>query len=489
MYTHVYRGYTPPTYIHFPPREMASLLIQQQEYTKIDLIIRSGTVIDPSNNIHGKHDLIISNGKIVDIIPQATSAQLASATTTYDATDCYVTPGLIDIHAHIYQYATPLGVDPDTTCLSRGVTTVVDAGSSGASTFPGLRKYIKETSTTRVLSFIHICMHGLASAGCSGFGKGGELDSLNQVNEEWATQCIEDNSDMVVGVKIRLSADCANDGANEMEAYRRARAVTTKTNRPLIVHHTFSSIPHQGENGALGGLKSGDIYTHALHGFPSSIIQVETKDSSNTKSYQVCDAAIEARKRGVLFDVGHGAGSFSWSVAEICASQSFFPDTISTDLHVESCGGSNCDKIDLCIAMSKMLHVGMELMEVVRAVTATPARAIGFDHCIGALTKGYLADITILKKHDCNSLVEDCQGQKRFMKETIRAVAVFKNGIQYPVTFPNLKCEVNQYPGAEERWKQLIVRDEIAPNWNDTEGSGEDDESDGSEPLSKRIKR
>jgi len=186
---------------------MAHLLFQQLTYDQVDLIIHSGHVIDPANNINGLFDVVIVNTRIVGVVPTTTSDQRSLSKHLHDASGCYVTPGLIDLHAHVYQHSTPLGIDPDTYCLSKGVTTVVDAGSSGASTFAGLREFIAKKSTTRVLCFIHICMHGLASAGCSGFGQGGELDSLNQVDETQASQCLEKHSDMVVGVKIRLSTE------------------------------------------------------------------------------------------------------------------------------------------------------------------------------------------------------------------------------------------------------------------------------------------
>ena len=299
--------------------------------------------------------------------------------------------------------------------------------------------------------------------------------------------------------EIIILSSCAADGKNEVEAFRRARAVTKKAKKPLIVHHTFSSIPHEGPDGALGGLCSGDIYTHSLHGFPSSLIQVSgdgaraaagrdgaaaggdgaaaggdgaaaaaaaAAEGSPKQQYTVRQAAREARDRGVLFDVGHGAGSFSWKVAEICAKENFFPDTISTDLHIESCG-SPC--YDLCIAASKMLHVGMSLFDVIAAMTSTPAHAIGWDDRIGSFTNGCFADVTVLRR-DVFAVpipVEDCQGQLRMMKKRLRAVAVFKNGRSYPVmnttlTFPKY-CQTE---GALERWKQLIVRDEEPPNFS-----------------------
>ena len=444
--------------------EDQDLLLDQLRHAPVDLIIHSGSVINPAkaDKVLNDVDVVIAQGRIV-ALAKTTPEQRAAAKELYDASGKLVTPGLIDLHAHVYQHATPLGIDPDTYCLSRGVTTVLDAGSSGASTFQGLRKFIAEPSKTRVLSFIHITMHGLASTGCVGFGKGGELDSLNQVNEEWASKCIEENKDMVVGVKIRLAADCADNGKNEREAFRRARAVATKLHVPLMLHHAFSSIPHEGDDGALGGLSSGDIYTHMLHGYPSSIIEVAENGTEwpNGSIYRVRDAAKEARARGVLFDVGHGMGSFSWRVAEVCCQNNFFPDTISTDLHTESCG-SPC--YDLTTSMSKMLALGMDVYEVVRAVTSTPASAIGWEDRIGALSPGFVADVTVLDVQTLpdGTMVEDCQGQLREMSKLIRAVAVWKDGARAPITYTKFP-DYSQDNGVMALWERLIVRDEIPP--------------------------
>jgi dihydroorotase len=305
------------------------------------MLLHGGRVIDPSNGIDGELDVLIEDGKIVGVGRDLDGQE------TFSCKGLLVVPGLVDIHVHGYQYATPLGIDVDDYCLGRGVTTAVDAGSAGATTLLGLRKYVMERCSTRLLSFLNISLHGLASAGCSGFGQGGELDSLNQVSTEACMDTVLANRDIVVGIKVRLTADVSDNGKNEQEAYRRALLAAHQCGIPLMTHHTFSSIPLSSKSADIlscpGSLVGGDIYTHCFHGYPSSIINQFTRD--------IDPEVFNARKRGVLFDLGHGRGSFNWTVAEICAKSSFWPDTLSTDLHTECQDGP---AYDLPTVMSKV---------------------------------------------------------------------------------------------------------------------------------------
>lgn len=306
--------------------------------------------------------------------------------------------------------------------------------AAGAATFPGLRKFIAEKSKTRVLSFLHIAAHGLASAGCTASVKGGECDSLNQVDVDWCTKCIQQNRDMIVGVKVRLSASAANDGANEDEAFRRALKASAQVKVPLMVHHTLSTIPvQQIDKDCLscpGKLRPGDIHTHCFHGYPSSIVDKHTS--------LIHKDVHEAQKRGVFFDLGHGRGSFSWTVAETCAMKGFWPDIISSDLHVESADGP---AYDLLTVMTKMLHVGMPLLDVIKAVTVTPATAIGRSDVIGSLGIGRAADITVVQIENVDLDLEDCQAFVRRIKHRFVPVAVWRDGVRFetkePKPFPN----------------------------------------------------
>ena len=188
------------------------------------------------------------------------------AAQVYDAAGQVVMPGLVDLHVHAYHLVTPLGMDVDHYCLGRGVTTAVDAGSAGCSTFPGFRAYLAERSRTRLLAFLNISCSGLAFAGLAGDeAVPGELDLLSMAPVRACIDCIEANRDLIVGVKIRLSDSCTAGGANESEAYRRAREAAASARVPLMVHHSFSTI---GLEECPGQMRAGDLYTHMYHGFP-----------------------------------------------------------------------------------------------------------------------------------------------------------------------------------------------------------------------------
>ncbi|XP_067056246.1 deacetylase EF_0837-like isoform X2 [Acropora muricata] len=386
-----------------------------------DLIIRNGRVIDPANDLNEIADVGVKEKKITSVVPHIEERGQEE----FDASGCIVTPGLIDGHVHIYQHVTPLGVNVDETCLARGVTTVVDAGSAGATTFPGLLK-------------------------------GGECDSLNQVDPDLCIKCINQNRDLIVGVKVRLSASVANDGANEEEAFRRALSVTAKNNVPLMTHHTFSTVPVEETNleqkslTCPGSLRAGDIYTHCFHGFPSTIINPDTG--------QIYSDAHNARKRGVLFDMGHGQGSFSWTVAEICAKEGFWPDLISSDLHVESVDGP---AYDLLTVMSKMLHVGMPLIDIIKSVTMTPAAAIGLIDLIGSLSLGRPADITVIRIEKVDFDLEDCHAHLRRIKKRFVPVAVWKDGVRFKTfsahPFPNT-AKFKELASSQD---ELVIKDNV----------------------------
>jgi dihydroorotase len=319
---------------------------------EVDLLIAGGRVIDPANGVDGVADVAVAAGRVVAVGRDLRHSFCAAQ--THDAGGQIVTPGLVDAHGHFYRHCTPLGEPADEVCLGRGVTTAVDAGSAGATTFEGFRKFAAEPARTRLLCILNASMHGLASAGSTGGGAGGELDSLNQVRSPaglhaWAclthplravlyvvqvqveplVRCIEANRDLVVGVKVRLSADAANDGKNELEAYRRALRACELASVPLMTHHTFSTVPLTqcpGEDASPIRMRAGDLYTHSFHGFETTIIE----------EGRVAAAAWEAKRRGVLFDVGHGQGSFNWTVAKIATDEGFWPDIISTDIHRDS---------------------------------------------------------------------------------------------------------------------------------------------------------
>ncbi|GFO42528.1 dihydroorotase [Plakobranchus ocellatus] len=427
-------------------------------------VLRNGRVIDPSVGLDAITDVCVTaDGHIAgtgsEILglkvefknretPEQKGQGEQSGWTEIDVTGCLVTPGLIDCHVHAYEHATPLGINLDKTCLARGVTSVLDAGSAGSSTVPGLPKYVEETSQTRLFCLLHIARHGLADAGCVSTSGGGECDSLNVVDVDACVKTISTYRDKIVGVKVRLARMVADNGRNEPEIYRRALQASLACSVPLMTHHSISSIPLGGGTGlnCPGDLRPGDIYTHCFHGQVGNIVD---QDTGKVNPY-----VWKAKKRGVLFDIGHGQGSFSWKVAEQCASEGFWPDIISTDLHTGSLSGP---AYDLVAVMSKMLHIGMPLIEVIRAVTETPARAIGEDtntswsrlekkhnlttgtttgkdQEIGQLGSGRRADITVLRLQDISKDIEDSQGELRSLQKAFVPVKVFMDGKEFSVT-------------------------------------------------------
>eukprot|EP00093_Oithona_nana_P013343 13343.XXX_268142_265920_1 [CDS] Oithona nana genome sequencing. len=386
-----------------------------------DLVIRNGRLIDPANSIDEILDLAVQDGKIAEVgigLPKGRKQDV-------DATDCIVTPGLIDIHTHVYEHATLLGINPDQTCLSRGVTTVVDAGSAGCMTFRGLRKYICEKSATRVLALLNIACHGLAGAGCAGeeFGPGGENDHLNALKLRQCIECIEANRDLIV----RLDRNITDNGRTELEAFSRAQMASASCKVPLMVHHTNSNIKLESGKDALiscpGSLKKGDVYTHTFHGHQSSIYDPTTK-TIHPSIMQL------QRNVGVLFDVGHGQGSFDWKVAEAAAQQGFWTDLISTDLHS---GNVNGLAKDLPNVMTKLKAVGMPIPKIIEASTWAPAKAINREDDLGSLSIGREADISLLQVRQHQQKMEDSFGVCKIVEETIVPKAVWRAGQAFPI--------------------------------------------------------
>lgn len=206
------------------------------------------------------------------------------------------------------------------------------------------------------------------------------------------------------------------------------------------------------ELGCPRDLRPGDLYTHTFHPYRSCIVDEET--------LAIYPDVTRAKERGVLFDVGHGQGSFGWTVAEICARSNFYPDTISTDLHT---GNHRGPVYDLPTVMSKFLHLGMPLSDVIRAVTSTPAKAIGLGHVIGSLTPGKEADITVLKIHDGQFPMEDSQSQVRVLDKLLKPVTVWRAGVAYPITEPNPFPNRQAMNINSREWDNIRVRDDVRP--------------------------
>lgn len=381
-----------------------------------DLLITGGTVIDPAAAVHGRADVAIAGGRIVAV---AAGLSTSRAEAVIDARDQLVVPGLVDLHVHVYPGVADLSVEPDPTCLGRGATTVVDAGSAGANTFPGFRRYVIEPSQGRILAFLNISATGQIDPFL------GELHDLRFADPERAARVAETNRDLVVGFKVRVSEMLA--GPNGLAGLDRALEAGRATNLPVMVH--IGGTPF-GIEEVLGRLRPGDIVTHSYTGWkPGALID---------DSGRIVPAAIEARARGVRFDVGHGAGSFTWPVAEAALTDGFLPDTVSSDLHRFNIA---TPVHDLVTTLSKFVLLGVPLADVIALATTAPAAALkAAGSGLGTLAVGAEADVTILGRETGRFELADSAGATRTAGERLVPTGVVRAGRSVPIAPPvNLK--------------------------------------------------
>jgi len=380
-----------------------------------DLIIRNGTLVDPAQGINTQKDIALTGGRVAAVLEPNTEVE---AKHTLDVRGLYVVPGLIDLHVHVFSGVTHYGIDVDPTCLARGVTTVLDAGSSGALTFPGFRKFVIDASQTRLYALLNISAMGLVS-GAETVPPLGELEDLRYVDVESAVRMIEANRDRILGVKVRLSNFLANDGKNEIPALLRAREAAEAVRLPLMVHSPVSSIPTER---ILDELRPGDILTHCVHGHGAGGIMDD--------DLKVLPAVRKKVEQGLRLDVGHGRGSFTFRVARAALEQGVVPGTISSDLHTYNLHGP---VFDLVTTMDKFLHIGMDLFEVVRRVTSTPAEVLGMPDEIGTLKPGAFADIAVLEMQDGEFDLTDTFGITETGHTHLEPRYIFRGGQQVGV--------------------------------------------------------
>jgi dihydroorotase len=352
-----------------------------------DLLIRGGHVIDPASGLDGAADIAIADGRIEAVGPALDSRD---AVEVVDATGRYVVPGLVDLHVHVYWGVADLSIRPGPNDLERGTTTIVDAGSAGANTFPGFREFIIEPFPGRILAFLNISAMGQIDPFL------GELHDLRYAVVEKAVEAGRANPDLIVGLKIRTSELLA--GPNGLAGLDRALEAGRELGLPTMVHIGGSTAPIEE---ILGRLGPGDIVTHALTGWEPGIV---------TSTGRIVPAALEARARGVRFDVGHGAGSFTWATAETALTEGFRPDTISSDLHRFNVDGP---VFDLVTTLSKFLLLGLSLPEVIAMATTAPATAMGRAGEVGTLALGAIADVAVLRYDEAPVELVDSAGVTR----------------------------------------------------------------------------
>lgn len=334
------------------------------------LVLRGGDVLDARRSVLERRDVRLVDGRV-------SGDPAADGDRVVDVAGLVVAPGLVDLHCHLF-VGQDLGIDPDVVGPPSGTTTFVDAGSAGGHLFGAFRRATLERTDLRVRAFVNI-----ASIGTTSILLRGELKSPEYADVEVAVDAIEANRDVVVGVKVRASADVG--GEHAPEGLRRARAVADRVGLPLMVH--LGPAPASLDE-ILDALGPGDILTHSLSGWPGNSVYADGV---------VRPAVLAARARGVLLDVGHGMSGFDAAVGRGMVEAGQAPDTISTDLHTYS----ESRVIDLPTVLSKFLSFGLPLPDALARATLAPARAIGLDaDGVGTLDPGAPADVAVLRLAD-----------------------------------------------------------------------------------------
>ncbi|RYH07537.1 amidohydrolase/deacetylase family metallohydrolase [Tropicimonas sp. IMCC6043] len=340
-----------------------------------DLLLKGGRVVDPSQDMDGTFDVAFAGGKVAAV---EAGIDAARATDVRDVTGKIVSPGLIDLHTHVYWGGTSLGVDAETVARRSGTTTFVDAGSAGPGNLAGFRKHVIEPSAPRILAYLNISF-----AGIFGFSKTvmvGECENLRLLDARECLRVARENLDILVGMKARVGARAG--GNSGMAPLSLAIEVADALGLPVMAH--IDNPPPTREE-VLAALRPGDILTHCFRPFPNAPIHGDRT---------IRQEILDARERGIIFDIGHGYGGFSFESGVVMLEEGIKPDVLSSDIHVLCVDGP---AYDVLAVMSKFMALGMSLTEVIAATTVNPAKAVRRDD-IGTLKVGSAGDATIIEE-------------------------------------------------------------------------------------------
>ena len=336
---------------------------------EFDLILRAGRLLDPAGGRDEVGDVAFRDGKVAAV---GEAARAGRGREERDAGGCLVIPGMIDFHAHVYWGGTSLGIDADALARRAGTTTWLDVGSAGPGNFAGFRKHVIEPSETRILAYLHVSHAGIFAF--SDTVMVGESTDMALMDAARCAQVAREHPDVIRGVKVRLGANTS--GANGIAPLHHAIEAADRAGLPVMCH---IDRPPPRYVDVLELLRPGDVLTHCYKPFPNAPTYADGR---------VREGCWAARERGVMFDIGHGAGSFAFEVARAMLAGGFPPDVISSDVHALCIDGPAFDQVT---TLSKFLCLGMPLDEVIARSTVEPARALKRPE-LGSLKPGSAGD-------------------------------------------------------------------------------------------------
>jgi dihydroorotase len=390
-------------------------------------LIQNGTVYDGAGNAGQRLDVRVKGSSIAEI---GRNLPLRGET-VLTASGLLVSPGLIDLHTHVFTGMGQFAIAPEEAGLRTGVTTMLDTGTGGALTYPAFHRLVVERAAEDIFVLLNISIIGCLQGHPKVPPFMGELSDARYAHVPSAVACVQKYRDRCIGMKTRLTKGLANNSLkNERAGLQGALEAAIQTGTFLMIHHVNSAIP---VDQFLGVMRGRDIMTHLYHPHPNSPF--------SRKSRRPIAALLEARERGVIFDVGHGVGSFGWEVAEpACQEHGFWPDTISSDIHQFNLYGP---VFDLPTTMNKFLHLGMPLAQIIRAASYGAAQAMRLEDRFGLLKTGRQADITLLKIENGRFEFQDVLGKVRTAKRRLVPVAVMKRGQYYPCQHDSANSRVH----------------------------------------------